>query len=210
MSTRFVVGALLVVVSLILATTVAACGSSAGSKLDPSPSGWRGFAVVPDAKDSDSVNSVAEMERIRGVCFRLPFLSAGRRGRQDNVIRVRRGKHDRKRGGNESGSGRGGGDPARASGFSRHRDRRDGTAFPRRFPRLVKRNGARHYCRDRRRLQSVSFAEQRPAQPNAGLRLGGWGQGVHRRFSVDRGAGHPRLRHRRHASRGHEDGRVHK
>jgi hypothetical protein len=70
MSTRFGVGALLLVVSLMLAVVVAACKQSAGN--EETLSGWRNFVVVPDAQDSDAVDSIEEMERVAGFAFVFP------------------------------------------------------------------------------------------------------------------------------------------
>jgi hypothetical protein len=70
LSTMWRFGALVLVVSLTLAVTAAACRSSADSK--ESPSGWRDFVVVPNPEDSNAVNSITEMERTGGFAFVFP------------------------------------------------------------------------------------------------------------------------------------------
>jgi hypothetical protein len=76
MSTRFGVGPLLVVVSLMLVTTVTACLPSAGN--EDNPSGWRGFLVVPGSNPPVPwptpvpIGSIAEMERVAGFTFVFP------------------------------------------------------------------------------------------------------------------------------------------
>ncbi len=63
-------GALIVLLSLTLASIISGCTSSAGSP--GTPSGWRNFVVVVDKAYPTPITSIDEMERIGGFPFVFP------------------------------------------------------------------------------------------------------------------------------------------